>query len=92
MLFAFGTCPNHIETLGMKKPAGSTEEIEQLFGCESSSLVMVGYCFLDFFGLSCFPLLYEAFHHLANFWLNNRWETVHLRTLPTEIGMVFSQY
>ncbi|KAK6142284.1 hypothetical protein DH2020_022632 [Rehmannia glutinosa] len=27
---------------GVKKPAGSAEEIEQHFGCESSSLIMVG--------------------------------------------------
>lgn len=47
MLFRFGTCPDHIVILGTKKPTGSVEEIEQLFGCESSSLVMVGSCVLD---------------------------------------------
>lgn len=29
------------QTVGVKKPAGTAEEIEKQFGCESSRLVMV---------------------------------------------------
>lgn len=29
------------QTIGVKKPAGTAEEIEKQFGCESSQLVMV---------------------------------------------------
>lgn len=30
--------------LGVKKPAGTAEEIEKQFGCQSSQLIMVDMC------------------------------------------------